>query len=215
MAPEYAVRGQFSVKSDVFSFGVLLLEIVSGRRNSWFQNEDVEDLLSCAWGNWNEGTAFNFIDPTLRNDSRTNQMMTCIHIGLLCVQENVAYRPTMALTIRIFSLSTLPKITVSSANCNKETVSPLLPISIPCSSPSDSAFLTNPFSPSIIIRNRNGDKGSPCLNPLSKSNSSVGLPFTNIEHRAVERHSLIHPLHLAPKPNLSIIQSRYVQLTQS
>ncbi|GKV39952.1 hypothetical protein SLEP1_g47644 [Rubroshorea leprosula] len=47
MAPEYVVRGQFSVKSDVFSFGVLLLEIVSGRRNSWFQNEDVEDLLSC------------------------------------------------------------------------------------------------------------------------------------------------------------------------
>jgi serine/threonine protein kinase len=33
MSPEYAMDGVFSVKSDVFSFGVLLLEIISGRRN--------------------------------------------------------------------------------------------------------------------------------------------------------------------------------------
>jgi serine/threonine protein kinase len=36
MAPEYAMEGLFSVKSDVFSFGVLLLEIISGRKNSKF-----------------------------------------------------------------------------------------------------------------------------------------------------------------------------------
>ncbi|GLT31674.1 hypothetical protein SLA2020_063950 [Shorea laevis] len=110
MAPEYVVRGQFSVKSDVFSFGVLILEIVSGRKNSWFENEDVEDLLSYAWRNWNEGTTLNFIDPTLRNDSRTNQMMICIHIGLLCVQENVAYRPTMGSIVHILNdnSTTLP-----------------------------------------------------------------------------------------------------------
>ena len=47
MAPEYAMHGQFSVKSDVFSFGVLVLEIVSGQRNNCFRNgENVEDLLS-------------------------------------------------------------------------------------------------------------------------------------------------------------------------
>ena len=47
MAPEYAMHGQFSVKSDVFSFGVLVLEIVSGQRNTTFENgENVEDLLS-------------------------------------------------------------------------------------------------------------------------------------------------------------------------
>ncbi|KAL2484002.1 Cysteine-rich receptor-like protein kinase 10 [Forsythia ovata] len=53
MAPEYALHGQFSSKSDVFSFGVLVLEIISGQKINSFQNgENVEDLLSCAWENW-------------------------------------------------------------------------------------------------------------------------------------------------------------------
>ncbi|KAK3187703.1 hypothetical protein Dsin_027264 [Dipteronia sinensis] len=48
MAPEYAMHGQFSVKSDVFSFGVLILELISGQKNTCFRNgEGVEDLLSC------------------------------------------------------------------------------------------------------------------------------------------------------------------------
>lgn len=47
MAPEYMMHGQFSVKSDVFSFRVLVLEIVSGQKNSGTRHEEiVEDLLS-------------------------------------------------------------------------------------------------------------------------------------------------------------------------
>lgn len=47
MAPEYAMHGQFSVKSDVFSFGVLILEIVSGQKNSWVcKGENAGDLLT-------------------------------------------------------------------------------------------------------------------------------------------------------------------------
>ncbi|KAG5234798.1 receptor protein [Salix suchowensis] len=95
IAPEYAKHGQFSVKSDVFSFGVLVLEIVSGRKQSSRNGEDIEHLLSHAWKSWRKGTASDLIDPILRGDS-TAQMMRCIHIGLLCVQENVADRPTMA-----------------------------------------------------------------------------------------------------------------------
>ena len=47
MAPEYILYGQFSVKSDVFSFGILVLEILSGKKGTCFRNgENVEDLSS-------------------------------------------------------------------------------------------------------------------------------------------------------------------------
>ncbi|KAK4267935.1 hypothetical protein QN277_024653 [Acacia crassicarpa] len=96
MAPEYALHGQFSIKSDVFSFGILVLEIISGKKNnSVYDEEDARDLLSFAWKNWREGTTYNLVDPILNNGSR-NEIMRCIHIGLLCVEENVADRPTMA-----------------------------------------------------------------------------------------------------------------------
>ncbi|KAK8480308.1 hypothetical protein V6N11_006555 [Hibiscus sabdariffa] len=88
MAPEYAMQGQFSGKSDVFSFGVLVLEILSGQKSSGFHNgSNIEDLLSFAWRNWKAGTAFDLVDPSLRDGPRT-ELMRCIHIGLLCVQEN-------------------------------------------------------------------------------------------------------------------------------
>ncbi|PNX91175.1 cysteine-rich receptor-like protein kinase, partial [Trifolium pratense] len=46
MAPEYAMHGQFSVKSDVFSFGILVLEIISGTKNSGIRDEEYEEYLS-------------------------------------------------------------------------------------------------------------------------------------------------------------------------
>nr|POE60713.1 cysteine-rich receptor-like protein kinase 29 [Quercus suber] len=99
MAPEYAMHGQFSIKSDVFSFGVLILEIVSGQRNNCFRNgENVEDLLSNVWKNWRKGTASHIIDPTLK-DSPISEIMRCIHIGLLSVQESITDRPTMAMIV--------------------------------------------------------------------------------------------------------------------
>ena len=48
-----------------------------------------------AWKKWNDGTTSNLVDPTLHADS-TTEIMKCIHIGLLCVQKNMAKRPTMA-----------------------------------------------------------------------------------------------------------------------
>ncbi|KAH6801323.1 hypothetical protein C2S52_001787 [Perilla frutescens var. hirtella] len=109
MSPEYAMHGQFSIKSDVFSFGVLVLEILSGQRNTCIQNgENVEDLLTLTWKKWREGTAANMIDPVLRNEAGSiRDMLRCMHVGLLCVQENAANRPTMASVTLMLSSSTM------------------------------------------------------------------------------------------------------------
>ncbi|KAL9820340.1 putative cysteine-rich receptor-like protein kinase 26 RLK-Pelle-DLSV family [Arabidopsis thaliana] len=99
MAPEYVMHGQFSFKTDVYSFGVLVLEIISGKKNSGFSSEDsMEDLISFAWRNWKEGVALNLVDKILMTMSSysSNMIMRCINISLLCVQEKVAERPSMA-----------------------------------------------------------------------------------------------------------------------
>ncbi|KAK7343551.1 hypothetical protein VNO77_12361 [Canavalia gladiata] len=110
MAPEYAFHGQFSAKSDVYSFGVLVLEIVSGQNNCGVRRgENVEDLLTSAWKKWREGTPSSIVDPTITDGSR-NEIMRCIHIALLCVQENVADRPTMGSVVLMLNSysATLP-----------------------------------------------------------------------------------------------------------
>ncbi|KAI3710421.1 hypothetical protein L2E82_40201 [Cichorium intybus] len=97
MSPEYAMHGHFSVKSDVFSFGVIVLEIVSGRRNSsFYQLDEVEDLLLFAWKQWTGGKPLKLLDPRLGESYSNDEVIRCINIGLLCVQEDADARPSMA-----------------------------------------------------------------------------------------------------------------------
>ncbi|KAJ4769676.1 cysteine-rich RECEPTOR-like kinase [Rhynchospora pubera] len=95
MAPEYAMHGMYSAKLDVYSFGVLLLEIVTGRKNSSFcQNQLAANLISYARQHWAKGEVEALKDPALK-DTCLEQMSRCIHIGLLCVQEDPINRPDM------------------------------------------------------------------------------------------------------------------------
>ncbi|KAG6776917.1 hypothetical protein POTOM_016708 [Populus tomentosa] len=96
MAPEYAMEGLFSVKSDVYSFGVLLLEIVSGRRNTSFRRTDRMILIAYAWDLWNEGKAMEIVDPSIQDSCDENEVLRCIQIGMLCVQDSALQRPSMA-----------------------------------------------------------------------------------------------------------------------
>ncbi|XP_031392615.1 G-type lectin S-receptor-like serine/threonine-protein kinase SD1-1 isoform X4 [Punica granatum] len=97
MSPEYAVDGLFSVKSDVFSFGVLLLEIVSGKRNREFHHTDNHfNLLGHAWKLWIEGKAHELIDARMEDSFPFSEVMRCIQVGLLCVQKRPEDRPTMS-----------------------------------------------------------------------------------------------------------------------
>ncbi|KAF7120550.1 hypothetical protein RHSIM_Rhsim13G0161600 [Rhododendron simsii] len=113
ISPEYAMHGQFSVKSDVFSFGVVLLEIISGKKTSSFYNPDyVENLLSYAWKLWKDGTPLDLMDPALEGSYSRNEVNRCIHIGLLCAQPNPDTRPSMAKVVRMlnsYSTMSLPQ----------------------------------------------------------------------------------------------------------
>ncbi|KAG9452827.1 hypothetical protein H6P81_005731 [Aristolochia fimbriata] len=114
MSPEYAMEGRFSEKSDIFSFGVLLLEIVSGKKNTSFYNDEHSlNLLSLAWKLWNNGQALELIDSVLSSTYSEPEVKRCIHVGLLCVQEFAVDRPsTSAITLFLGTdtvISPIPK----------------------------------------------------------------------------------------------------------
>ncbi|PRQ30519.1 putative protein kinase RLK-Pelle-DLSV family [Rosa chinensis] len=96
MSPEYVMGGKFSIKSDVYSFGVLMLEILSGRKNSSFYNDDhAINIVGYAWALWRDGAGLRLMDPRLGDSCDKNQFLRCIHVGMLCVEENAANRPMM------------------------------------------------------------------------------------------------------------------------
>ncbi|KAK8992249.1 hypothetical protein V6N11_048338 [Hibiscus sabdariffa] len=114
MSPEYAMHGQFSVKSDVYSFGVLVLEIISGQKNSnFYETDGAQDLISYAWKLWKDNRPLDLLNPVLRDNYSRNEVIRCIQLGLLCVQEDPAERPTMAtvvLTLNSYSVTlSMPK----------------------------------------------------------------------------------------------------------
>ncbi|KAL6651964.1 hypothetical protein ACP70R_010889 [Stipagrostis hirtigluma subsp. patula] len=96
MAPEYAMDGAFSVKSDTYSFGVILLEIISGMKISLTRFTDFPNLLAYAWSLWKDGKAMDLVDSSLVKSCSPTEALRCIHIGLLCVQDNPNNRPLMS-----------------------------------------------------------------------------------------------------------------------
>ncbi|RZC89369.1 hypothetical protein C5167_029272 [Papaver somniferum] len=113
MAPEYAFQGQFSVKSDVFSFGVLVLEILSGKKNTAFYESvtgGAQDLLNYAWRHWQNGSALELLDTSFKENCSRSEVTRCIHIALLCVQHSIANRPSMTTVILMLNSNsvTLP-----------------------------------------------------------------------------------------------------------
>ncbi|TKY69546.1 Cysteine-rich receptor protein kinase 10 [Spatholobus suberectus] len=108
MAPEYAMEGLFSVKSDAFSFGVLVLEIICGKKNSGFYlSEYGQSLILYAWTIWCAGKCLELIDPLLEKSFIGSEVERCIHISLLCVQEDTTDRPTMSDVVVMLASDTI------------------------------------------------------------------------------------------------------------
>uniref|UniRef100_A0A0E0BWF0 Protein kinase domain-containing protein n=1 Tax=Oryza meridionalis TaxID=40149 RepID=A0A0E0BWF0_9ORYZ len=111
MAPEYAMNGYLSAKTDVFSFGMLVLEIVSGRKNI-DKHLDAErtDLLNYTWKLSEEGRQMEIVDPAMA-EWDADEARLCVQLGLLCCQAVVSDRPDMY-TVHLMLSSdsfTLPK----------------------------------------------------------------------------------------------------------
>ncbi|KAM1485457.1 hypothetical protein TB1_036307 [Malus domestica] len=109
MAPEYAMEELYSVKSDVFSFGVLLLEIITGRRNflGFHRTNCKPTLIGYAWQLWNETKGLELMDPLLKDSCSPNEFLRYMHIGLLCVQEDANNRPTMSSVVLMLKSETI------------------------------------------------------------------------------------------------------------
>ncbi|GMY06228.1 G-type lectin S-receptor-like serine/threonine-protein kinase CES101, partial [Fagus crenata] len=109
MSPEYAMKGVVSTKTDVFSFGVLLLEIVSSKKNnSRYHCDYLLNLIGYAWQLWNEDKVLELLDPTILDEScPPSEALRCVHVGLLCVQDQAIDRPIMQDVVSMLSNETL------------------------------------------------------------------------------------------------------------
>nr|XP_019709609.1 G-type lectin S-receptor-like serine/threonine-protein kinase LECRK3 isoform X1 [Elaeis guineensis] len=104
MSPEYAMGGIFSVKSDVFSFGVIVLEILSGKKNrTLYDAESSMTLLGHAWELWEEGRCLELLDEAMECPYPVSRVLRCVQVGLLCAQEGSKDRPTMAEVVLMLS----------------------------------------------------------------------------------------------------------------
>ncbi|XP_072975521.1 cysteine-rich receptor-like protein kinase 2 [Typha angustifolia] len=97
MAPEYIVHGQLSEKADIYSYGIVVLEIITGRRNSnsIASSDEGHSLMSLIWQHFNSGKLIEMLDPCLQEQCSEEQALKVFHVGLLCAQALPNLRPPM------------------------------------------------------------------------------------------------------------------------
>ncbi|KAK8556888.1 hypothetical protein V6N13_064878 [Hibiscus sabdariffa] len=101
MAPEYLVRGQLSEKADVYSFGVLVLEIVCGKKNSSFTKSG--SLLQTVWTLYKSNALTEAVDPCIRDEMSAKEAPGVLQVGLLCTQASVLLRPSMEEVVQMLT----------------------------------------------------------------------------------------------------------------
>ncbi|XP_048633709.1 G-type lectin S-receptor-like serine/threonine-protein kinase At1g11280 isoform X2 [Brassica napus] len=111
MSPEYAWTGMFSEKSDIYAFGVLLLEIISGMKISSFNcGMEGKTLLEYAWESWLETDGVDLLDQDIASSCSPVEVARCVQIGLLCIQQQAVDRPNIAQVVSMITTTTdLPR----------------------------------------------------------------------------------------------------------
>ncbi|XP_038682872.1 cysteine-rich receptor-like protein kinase 1 isoform X2 [Tripterygium wilfordii] len=102
MAPEYLVKGQLTEKADVYSFGVLILEISTGRKNTVF-SQGSDSILHSVWKHYERRTLTKTVDAGLEGIFPEEEASKVLQIGLLCTQASAALRPSMSEVVQMLN----------------------------------------------------------------------------------------------------------------
>lgn len=116
LAPEWITNYAISEKSDVYSYGMLLLEIIGGRKN--FDPEASSEksyLPSFAFKMLDEGKLSDILDSRMTIDGEDERVYTAIKVALWCIQEDMNLRPSMTKVVQMLEgISPVPKPPMSS-----------------------------------------------------------------------------------------------------
>ncbi|CAN1301353.1 Cold-responsive protein kinase 1 [Linum perenne] len=104
LAPEYAIRGQLTRRADIYSFGVLLVEIVSGRCNTNTRLPvDEQYILERTWYLYERKELIALVDMSLDGDFDPEEACRYLKIGLLCTQDSPKLRPIMSTVVKMLT----------------------------------------------------------------------------------------------------------------
>ncbi|KAE8712981.1 putative LRR receptor-like serine/threonine-protein kinase [Hibiscus syriacus] len=104
LAPEYAIRGQLTRKADIYGFGVLLIEIVTGRCNTNTRLPVGEQyLLERTWELYERRELIALVDASLNGDFDAEEACRYLKIGLLCTQDTPKLRPSMSSVVKMLT----------------------------------------------------------------------------------------------------------------
>ncbi|CAH1445047.1 unnamed protein product [Lactuca virosa] len=149
MAPECVVTGKATKRSDIFSFGVVALEIACGRKPiEYLAPEKQIRLVQWVWELYGTGTLLEAVDPHLGSDFEEEEIKRLMILGLWCVHPDSDFRPSMRQAIQVL---------------NSEASVPVLPSKMPVASYVSSP-ISSSYSDASIIRTQSSssnkfDKG--------------------------------------------------------
>ncbi|KAJ9132062.1 hypothetical protein P3X46_034575 [Hevea brasiliensis] len=148
-APEYAIRGELSEKADIYSFGVLVLEIISCRKNTDLTlPSDMQYLPEYAWKLYERSSVIDLVDPRMREHGFVEKdVLQAIHVAFLCLQPLANLRPPMSeivamLTCKVEMVGTPVRPSFLDRRSRKkddfswDTISEVFPSPLPSQSPS-------------------------------------------------------------------------------
>ncbi|KAL1347579.1 hypothetical protein HN51_023644 [Arachis hypogaea] len=108
LAPEYLQYGKATDKTDVFSYGVVILEVACGKRPIEREGQKMMNLVDWVWGLHSEGKVIDAADKRLNGEFVEEEMRKLLLLGLCCANPDSAERPSMRKVLQILNNEAAP-----------------------------------------------------------------------------------------------------------